>query len=155
MIKEKQSFFEKISGGKKASLKTENADEPAENKPFLEIGNEAQEVQEGQLAVDVYETEIAVVVESIIGGVDPENINIAVSNNVLTIKGVRGKNADTNEPVNYFVSECFWGSFSRSIILPCEVDVDGIKASIKKGVLKITLPKLMGSKTKKIKIEEE
>ncbi len=155
MIKEKQSFFEKISAGKKPSLKIENADEIAENKSSLEIESETQEVQEGQLAVDVYETDSAVVVESIIGGVDSENINIAVSNNVLTIKGVRERNSDADGSINYFVAECFWGPFSRSIILPCEVDVDSIKASIKKGVLRIALPKLIGSKTRKIKIEEE
>lgn len=151
MAKEKQTFFEKISGGKKPSLKAENADA---NDPSLKSEENSKEVQEGQLAVDVYETELAVVVESIIGGVNPDDINVAVANNILTIKGVREKDLETAEPVNYLVAECFWGAFSRSIILPCEADVDNIKASIKKGVLKITLPKLVGSKTKKIKIEE-
>ncbi len=151
MIKEKQSFFEKISGGKKTSLKVEDADK---NNSSIGTEEASAEVQEGQLAVDVYETSSAIVVESIIGGVNPDNINVSVSNNVLTIKGVREKSADTAENINYFVSECFWGPFSRSIILPCEVDVDGIKAAIKKGVLKITLSKLVGSKTKKIIIEE-
>lgn len=151
MVKEKQSFFEKISGGKKASLKAEDA--VKEDSPFKTEEN-PKEAQEGQLAVDVYETSYAIVVESIIGGVNPENINISVSNNVLMIKGVREKSIDSAENINYFVSECFWGPFSRSIILPCEVDVDDIKAVIKKGVLKITLLKLIGSKTKKIMIEE-
>lgn len=151
MIKEKQSFFEKISGNKKTSLKIEDMNEN-NSAPLIE--EESKEIQEGQLAVDVYETNSAIVVESIIGGVNPDDINVSVSNNVLTIKGIREKNADTDENINYFVSECFWGPFSRSIILPCEVDPDAIKASIKKGVLKITLPKLVGSKTKKIIIEE-
>lgn len=151
MIKEKQSFFDKISGGKKTSLKVENTDEVDSSSV---VDEDSKEVQEGQLAVDVYETGSAIVVESIIGGVNPDNINVSVSNNVLTIKGVREKSIDSTENINYFVSECFWGSFSRSIILPCEVDVDAIKAGIKKGVLKITLPKLVGSKTKKIIIEE-
>ena len=151
MMKEKQSFFEKISGNKKTSLRVDDADQ---NISSPEAAEEPGEVQEGQLAVDVYETASSIVVESIIGGVNPDNINVSVSNNVLTIKGVREKNIDTAENINYFVSECFWGPFSRSIILPCEVDVDAIKAGIKKGVLKITLPKLVGSKTKKIIIEE-
>lgn len=161
MMKEKQSFFEKISGssrfargetgGKKTFLKVEDVDE---NNSSLKAAEESKEVQEGQLAVDVYETNSSIVVESIIGGVNPDNINVSVSNNVLTIKGIREKSIDMAENINYFVSECFWGPFSRSIILPCEVDIDSIKAGIKKGVLKITLPKLVGSKTKKIIIEE-
>lgn len=161
MVKEKQSFLEKISGssrfaggetgGKKASLKAEDEDK---NVSSFKAEKESEEVQEGQLAVDVYETSYAIIVESIIGGVNPDDINVSVANNVLTVKGVREKSIDTAENINYFVSECFWGPFSRSIILPCEVDVDAIKAAIKKGVLKITLPKLVGSKTKKIVIEE-
>lgn len=151
MVKEKQSFFDKIASNKKPPLKIEGEEE--DHTPVAtEEGS--KEIQEGQLAVDVYETSSAIVVESIIGGVNPDDINVAVSNNVLTIKGVREKTEDEAENVNYFVSECFWGPFSRSIILPCEVDVDAIKAAIKKGVLKITLPKLIGSKTKKIVIEE-
>jgi HSP20 family protein len=151
MFKEKQSFFEKISSGKKTPLKVEDADE---NNITPDVEESQKEVQEGQLAVDVYETSAAIVVESIIGGVNSGDINVSVSNNVLTIKGVREKSEDAEENINYFVSECFWGPFSRSIILPCEVDADAIKAAIKKGVLKITLPKLIGSKTKKIIIEE-
>lgn len=151
MVKEKQSFFEKISNGKKTSLTVEDEDKTI---PPVETGEESKEIQEGQLAVDVYETTSSIIVESIIGGVNSGDINVAVSNNVLTIKGIREKNEEMSENVNYFVSECFWGPFSRSIILPCEVDVDAIKAAIKKGVLKITLPKLVGSKTKKIIIEE-
>lgn len=151
MAKEKQSFFEKISGGKKISLKAEDAIKDNFSSKSEEY---PQEEREGQLAVDVYETSSAIVVESIIGGVDPDDIGVSVSNNVLTIKGIREKNTDAAENINYFVSECFWGSFSRSIILPCEVDADAIKAVIKKGVLKIILPKLAGNKTKKIIIEE-
>ncbi len=152
MAKEKQSFFEKISGNKKTSLKTKDADEESS---FLSTEEDSKENQEGQLAVDVYEINSAIVVESIIGGVNSGDINVSVVNNVLTIKGVREKSADADKGVNYFVSECFWGPFSRSIILPCEVEVDAIKAGIKKGVLKIILPKLTGNKSKKIIIEEE
>lgn len=154
MAKEKQSFFEKISGGKKPILKPED---PVKNNAPVKTENDLNDLrdgQEGQLAVDVYETGSDIVVESIIGGVNSDNINVAVANDVLTIKGVREKSSEAVEGANYFVAECFWGPFSRSIILPCEVDVESIKAAIKKGVLKITLPKLVGSKTKKITIEE-
>lgn len=114
----------------------------------------AKKTEEGQLAVDVYETDSAIVVKSIIGGVKAEDIGISVANDVLTIKGTREKNEEP-EKRNYFVEECFWGDFSRSIILPSEVDSDDVKATMKNGILKVTLLKLVGDKIKKIKIEEE
>lgn len=151
MIKEKKSFFEKISGDKKTSLKVKDANEYSSS---FKTEEDPKEVQDGQLAVDVYEIDSAIVVRSIIGGVKAEDIEISAANDVLTIKGVREKNEET-ETHNYFVEECFWGAFSRSIILPVEVDAGNVKATMKNGILKIILPRLVGGKIKKIKIEEE
>lgn len=112
--------------------------------------------EEGQLAVDVYETNSAIVVKSIIGGVKSADIDISISNDMLTVKGMRKKHEAAGGEVNYFVSECFWGPFSRSIVLPVSADTESIKASLKDGVLKIELPKLSGGeKIKKIEIKEE
>lgn len=149
MSNEKKSFFEKIikSTDDRTDLKEISVGETAEKAM-------RKSDEEGQLAVDVYEISSAIVVESIIGGVKSEDVNISVANDVLTLKGVRER-ADSAGENNYFVSECFWGPFSRSIILPVEVDTDGVKATMKNGILKVILPKLTGTKTKKIKIEEE
>lgn len=148
MSNEKKSFFGKI-------IKNSGAEE--EDKNIFVTGDQSEVVkktEEGQLAVDVYETDSAIVVKSIIGGIKAEDIGISVANDVLTIKGTREKSEEP-EKHNYFVAECFWGAFSRSIILPVEVDSDDVRATMKNGILKIILPKLVGSKIKKIKIEEE
>lgn len=154
MAKEKQSFFEKII--KPEAPKKKEAEEEINNFPISEEADEKalKNNQEGQLSVDVYETDSSIVVESIVGGVKIEDINISVSNNVLTLKGIRKKMEETDAR-NYFVAECFWGSFSRSIILPSEVDIDAVKATMKNGILKIVLPKASAEKVKKITIDIE
>ncbi len=156
MSKEKESFLKKII--KESPDKIGDLQKTDNNL----YGNSEGEyfkknlAREGQLAVDVYETSSAIVVKSIIGGVKATDIDISISNDVLTIKGVRKKQEETDEVANYFVSECFWGPFSRSIILPVSVDADNIRASLKDGVLKIELLKLSGAgKVKKIAIKEE
>lgn len=124
--------------------------------PLRQQSEASQRGEEGQLAVDVYETNSAIVVKSIIGGIKSADIDISISNDVLTVKGVRKKQEVSGETANYFVAECFWGPFSRSIVLPVSVDAESIRASLKDGVLKIELPKLSkGEKFKKIEIKEE
>lgn len=157
MAKEKKSFFEKIISDPSASKsgaeieKEVNVSQGQE----VEIKNKTpKNIEEGQLSVDVYETDSSINVVSIIGGIKEEDVNISVDNNVLTITGTREKDEE-QENRNYFVTECFWGSFSRSIILPAEVDVERVKATMKNGILKVDLPKLSGRRSKKIKIEKE
>ena len=109
---------------------------------------------EGELAVDVYETENDVVIQSALAGVRPEELDIAVENDVVTIRGVR-KNPNVKEQKRYLHEECFWGPFSRQIFLPEEVDLKNVEAQMGGGVLTLRLPKLKGEKTKQVKIEEK
>ena len=111
---------------------------------------------EGQLSVDVYQTDNEVVIKSTIAGVKVEDIDISFNNDMLTIKGIRKKDYEV-EPENYFYQECYWGGFSRSIILPVEVKDEEITATLKNGILTIVLPKSesTGHKTVKVKEEEE
>jgi HSP20 family protein len=95
---------------------------------------------EGQLAVDVYQDGHSIVVKSTIAGVRPQDLDIAITNDMVTIRGKRGQDT-TVEEKDFFFQECYWGSFSRSIILPCEVRSSHAVASLKNGVLTITLPK--------------
>ncbi len=106
---------------------------------------------DGQLTVDVYQTEDDIVVQSTIAGVDQNDIDIAVTNDMVTIKGKRAM-LEKIRSSDYYYQELFWGPFSRSIILPEDVDSDNAKASMKNGLLTIRLPKLAKSRTKKIKI---
>ncbi|MBI4739508.1 Hsp20/alpha crystallin family protein [Candidatus Woesearchaeota archaeon] len=95
---------------------------------------------EGELAVDVYQTEKDLVVQSAIAGAQSHDLDVFISGDLLTIRGRRLP--PSNVPKDqYFWRECFWGSFSRSIILPVEVEQGHIDASIKNGVLTVRLPK--------------
>ena len=107
---------------------------------------------EGQLTIDVYQTPEEVVVESTIAGVKPEDLDISITNEAVTIRGKREK-TETIKDEDYFYQECYWGKFSRSIILPQEIDADKAVASLKNGILIIRLPKLNRQKSKKLKIK--
>ena len=107
---------------------------------------------EGQLSVDVYQDKDSIIIKSTIAGVKPEDIDISLQNDLLTIKGKR--DADTNiKQEDYFYQECYWGSFSRSIILPVEVKIEETKAELKNGILTIILPKAKPTKAVSIKVK--
>lgn len=109
------------------------------------------EKEEGILTVDVYQTDNEIVIRSTIAGVSGEDLDIAVTGEMVTIKGTR-KVSENIKSGDYFYRELYWGSFSRSIILPEEVDPDGAKAVLKNGLLVLRLPKLNRNRAKKIKI---
>ncbi len=116
-----------------------------------EIGNFVEEA-EGQLTVDVYQTPTEIVIQSTIAGVDPEELDIAITAESVTIRGKREKMEEVADE-DYFFQECYWGRFARQIILPQEIDADRAGASMKNGVLTIRLPKLNREKTKKLKVK--
>lgn len=106
---------------------------------------------EGQLTIDVYQTDNDIVIKSTIAGVKPEDLDVSINNDMVTIKGER-----TNEEVvdsgNYYYQECYWGSFSRSVLLPVDVIPEKADAALKNGILTIRLPKADTTKTKKIQV---
>ena len=104
------------------------------------------EEYEGQLSVDVYQTANEIIIKSTIAGVKPEDIDISIQNDMITIRGQRQKEEEVKEE-NYFYQECYWGGFSRSIILPVEVRADKINATLRDGVLTVMLPKVKKSKS--------
>lgn len=106
---------------------------------------------EGQLTVDVFQTDDDIVIKSTIAGVGVDDIDISVSNEMVTIKGRRQPNEKIRS-ADYYHQELYWGPFSRKIILPEEVDPDGAKASMNNGLLTIRLPKLSKLRTRKVKI---
>jgi len=115
------------------------------------VSKTKQKEEEGQLTVDVYQTDDDIVIKSTIAGVTADDLDISITNDMVTIKGSR----DSEEKIrqsDYYYQELYWGAVSRSIILPEEIDADNAKASMKNGVLTIRLPKLAKSRTKKIKI---
>jgi HSP20 family protein len=111
-----------------------------------------EDYSEGQLSIDVYETNKKIYIKSTMAGTKPENLNISLHNDMLTIKGRRDLNLPeelSNE--NSIYRECYWGPFSRTIILPTEIDEDKIDAVLEDGILTITLIKL--KKTDKIEVK--
>jgi HSP20 family protein len=111
------------------------------------------EPKEGELVVDVYETEKELVVESAIAGLEGKKIDISLENDILIIKGKRENPSQDKEKI-YFIKECYWGSFSKEIILPRAIDTAKIDAKIKDGILTIRMPKIERAKSKKISVEE-
>ena len=116
--------------------------------------NDFIEEAEGQLTVDVYQTPSEIIIQSTVAGIMPDDLDIAITNESVTIKGKREKNEKIKDE-DYFYQECYWGKFARTIILPQEIDAEGAVAGMKNGVLTIKLPKLDREKTKKLKVKTE
>ena len=112
-----------------------------------------REESEGQLTIDVWQNDSEIVIESTVAGVDADELDIDITSESVTIRGERQKKEEVAED-NYLYQECYWGKFSRSVILPQEVDPEKAQADFKNGVLIIRLPKLIRSTGKKLKIRK-
>jgi len=111
------------------------------------------EPKEGELVVDVYETDKELVVESAIAGINGEKLDISLEGDILIIKGKRENPSEDKEKI-YFTKDCYWGPFSKEIILPRTIDPTKIEAKIKDGILTIRMQKIEKVKSKKISVEE-
>ena len=176
MTKVKKSFFEKLTGAKRIEENEQNEfgrermmsaapeiySEDAETEIVFNSSPRRPERQEtnflspsddgeGQLTIDVYQTDTDVVIKSTIAGVKPEDLDVSIVNDMITIRGERRQEDEVHEE-NYYYQECYWGSFSRSIILPIDVLADKIEASMKNGILTIRMPKADNTRTKKIQV---
>ena len=160
MAKEKKSFFERLTGSvrldeepetdveeveEKAPRRGHAAAAPAEN--WLE-----EEEREGELTVDVYQTAENIVIKAMIAGVRPEDLDISITRDMVTIKGRREEEKNIRDE-DYFAQELYWGAFSRTITLPSEVDVDESEAVEKHGLLILKLPKLDKKRQSKLKVK--
>lgn len=106
----------------------------------------------GQLAVDVYETEERLVVKARTAGVNKEDLDVSISDGILTISGTLSSGDDT-EATNWHIQECYWGEFSRTLALPVAVKEDEVSAVLKDGVLTISFSKVKQEQAKKITIQ--
>ena len=110
--------------------------------------------KEGQLTVDVFETDKEIIIQSVVAGVDPEDIDISIEKDMVSIKGRRERKVEEHVE-NFFYQECFWGRFTREVVLPSEVDKNKAEASMKNGVLTIRIPKIHTTNSKKLNINIE
>lgn len=120
----------------------------------LEPEDDVAESLEGEIAVDVYETDTDVVIVSPIAGVDPEEIQISAGEDSVTISGQR-KAEHTKHGKNLITQEIYWGSFERTVELPVPCEVNHASASCKQGVLTVTIPKSHKARKKTIKVKSE
>ena len=155
---EKKSFFGRLKQEAKPEVeekspeKEEAKDKPEEKKTVSPKKEEWLKEEEGQLSIDVYQTPQEIIIKSTIAGVKPEDIDVSINNDMVTIKGERKKDVEVSDE-DYFYQECYWGKFSRSVILPQEIEVDRVKAEIEDGILTVRLPKSEKAKSKKIQVE--
>src|SRR3989344_6878683 len=149
---EKRSFFERLTGG----VRVDRA--PAVHVPIegdkKAVKHELPQDEEAQLTIDVWQTSEEIVLQAIVGGVKPEDLDVEVTHEMVTLRGKREK-AKEVAGNDYFYQELYWGAFSRSILLPQEVDTDEAEATIKNGLLTIRLPKLDKARVSKLKAKTE
>jgi HSP20 family protein len=154
MPKEKKSFFERLTGTIRMDDRREEPEEENLNNsknPSSWIEEEEEE-KDGELTVDVYQTSDMIVVKAMIAGVYPEDLDISITRDLITIRGVREEERTAKDD-DYFIRELYWGSFSRTITLPEEIDVDEAEAVEKHGLLILKLPKLDRKRQSKLKVK--
>jgi len=153
MAKDKRSFFERLTGAVRINDEQEesslSAKKSYEDEPASWTDKETEE--EGELTVDVYQTPETVVIKAMIAGVRPEDLDISITRDVVTIYGKREEERTVADE-DFITKELYWGSFSRTIALPAEIDVDEAEAIEKHGLLILKLPKLDKRKKSKLKV---
>ncbi|MEI7513301.1 MAG: Hsp20/alpha crystallin family protein [bacterium] len=151
-MKKKPSFFERLTGSVNVEDDDFEINEPATEVLPDKLNESWMDDSEGQLAVDVHQGDDAVIVKTMTAGVDPSDIEITVSRDTITIRGKRESEHEIHDS-DYFHKELYWGSFSRTIMLPCEVESEEASAREDHGLLTITLPKIDKNKQTKVKIK--
>lgn len=108
--------------------------------------------EDGQLAIDAYQTVESIVVQAPIAGVSPEDLDISITDETVVIKGER-HNQQKSPGDDYLVQECYWGPFSRTYVLPAQVIADKANAVLKEGILTITIPKDVRSRSRTLTVQ--
>jgi len=163
-MNKKKSFLERLTGNIRLRDEEEQEDTelPKQSKRFSISSDERDQDKESELkveedldaelTVDLYQTSSDIIIQTMVAGVVPENLNITITRDTITIRGKREENKAIHSE-NYFVQELYWGSFSRFISLPEEIDPEEAEAIEKHGLLIIKLPKIDKNKETKLKIK--
>ncbi len=162
----KPSFLERLTGGKSEDydrildedhefgeddeLAVEEDSEEDTN--WSEDEPDSEQQQDGELPVDMYQTDDTIVIRALVAGVSPADLEISITRDMVTLRGVREEYQEAHDD-GYFHRELFWGSFSRTLLLPEEVAIDEAEAQEKHGLLEIKLPKLDKHRTTQLKVK--
>ncbi len=166
MAKEKRSLFEWLTGSETEDYTFDELEQggaaypPAKSKQIpvnSSAGSTTMEVLEeeeeaGELAVDVHQTPSHIVIKAMIAGVRPEDLDVSITRDMVTIKGRRERHTEGTNG-DFFFQELYWGSFARTIVLPQEVEIEDAEATEKHGLLIIKLPKLDKGRQAKLKVK--
>lgn len=180
MLKDKKTFFERLAGTitvededdetteieyeedeeeapKRASAQTRTISARAQSSrptraSVIEDENSIYEEEEGELSVDVYQTNSEIIVEAMVAGVKPEDLHLSITRDMVTIKGRREGNGQVGED-DYFYRELYWGAFTRTILLPHEVIIEEAEAVEKHGLLIVRMPKVDKARQTKLKVK--
>lgn len=173
MLKEKKSFFERLAGSISVDDEDEIVDfdqeteDDGEELPIKHVGKRSvaptakssprqitldDEAGEGELSVDVYQTANEIIIEAMVAGVKPEDLHLSITRDMVTIKGRRDGNTQITHD-DYFYKELYWGTFTRTILLPSEVEIEEAEAVEKHGLLIIRLPKVDKARQTKLKVK--
>lgn len=153
----KRSFFERLTG----SVRFDEAEEEEQKKvvPVNAKGGKntpgnwmEEENEEAELAIDVYQTPTEIIVQTMVAGVKPEDLEITIARDMLTVRGKREESRTINEE-NYFSKELYWGKFSRTVMLPQEVEPEEVEATEKHGLLTIRLQKVDKEKKNQVRVK--
>ena len=183
MFGEKRSFFERLTGSMPAADAAPTADEPiyqppqqtttppqssSSSRPNENNGSHVQLAvsrngnrtdwlqsdEEGQLTVDMFQTPEHIVIQSTVAGVEKEQLEVSLSRDMVTLRGKRSPTHRVGKD-DYFNQELYWGMFSRTVLLPQEVDAEAAEATMKNGLLTIRMPKLDKNRVQKIRVKSE
>ena len=149
-MKDNRSFFEKLTGGMRMD------DDSDREEVSVKTGNDMESLldgeEEGELTIDVYQTPTEIIIKSMVAGVKPEDLDISITRDMVTLKGRRETERFVKDE-DYYHRELYWGSFSRTIMLPAEVEVDEAEAVEKHGLLIIRLPKLDKNRQTRLRVK--
>lgn len=183
MLKEKKSFFERLAGSisvededDQIDFTPEREEVEEEEVPIKHVGTksvapqatttrarihhtveeepheEDVEMEEGELSVDVYQTQNEIIIEAMVAGVKPEDLHISITRDMVTVRGRRDGNTSVTHD-DYFYKELYWGTFTRTILLPHEVVIEDAEAVEKHGLLIVRLPKVDKARQTKLKVK--
>jgi HSP20 family molecular chaperone IbpA len=159
-MKKKRSFFQKLTGAVKVDdfdeFDFDEQDDEEQTYPQQSSDNQYEETQlpteEGELSVDVLNNDEEIIIKAMVAGVKPQDLDIQITRDMVTIHGTREEETEIKQE-DYFHKELYWGSFSRNIILPEEVDVEEADAKEKHGLLIIKLPKIDKDRKTKLSVK--
>jgi len=171
MPKNHRSFFERLTGSVSAddeereiihereifhpAIKDKSTKAEKERlEKTEEKGDWLAEEEEGQLAVDMFQTANEIIIQAVVAGVKQDEIDVSITQDMVTIQGKRQRQRETSGD-DYYYQELYWGGFSRSVLLPQEVDSDASEATLKNGLLTIKMPKIDKNRIQKLRVKNE